>query len=153
MTEFVKASQVFLDHPATTVDEVLTFLGEQAAEQGITDDAAGAVAALRAREAEGTTGMMSGFAIPHCKSDVVKQAAVQVIKFANDVTWDSMDGQPIRVAIALFVPAGEAGTTFLKLLSQVAVMLMDEEFRAKILGTDDKETIAAVINEGLSQVA
>jgi PTS system fructose-specific IIA component len=149
MADFVKASQVFLDNPATDVDEVLEFLAAKATELGISSDEQAVLAAFKAREAEGTTGMMSGFAIPHCKSDAVLKASVMVVKFAGDVAWDSMDGQPIRVAISLLVPEGEAGVTFLRMLSQVAVLLMNEEFRDKVIATDDPEAISALINEGI----
>ncbi len=149
MADFIKASQVFFDVEAATVDDALEFLAKQAKELGISDDEAGVLAAYKAREAEGTTGMMSGFAIPHCKSDSVKEAAVLVAKFAGDVAWDSMDGQPIKVAISLLVPEGEAGTTFLRMLSQVAVMLMDEGFRNQINATNDADEIASIINERL----
>lgn len=149
MTEFAKASHVFLDNPATTVDEALEFLAKKAVEVGVTDDEEAVLTALRNREAEGTTGMTAGFAIPHGKCAAVKQAAVLVVKFAGDVAWDSMDGEPIRVAISLLVPEGEAGTTFLRLLSQVAMMLMNEEFRNKVLETEDREAIAELINSGL----
>lgn len=149
MADFVKASQVFLDNPATDVDEVLEFLAAKATELGISNDEQAVLAAFKAREAEGTTGMMSGFAIPHCKSDAVLTASVLVVKFAGDVAWDSMDGQPIRVAISLLVPEGEAGVTFLRMLSQVAVLLMNEEFRDKVIATDDPEAISALINEGI----
>lgn len=149
MTEFVKPSQVFLNQSASSVDEVLAFLAARAAEAGIATDEEAVLAALKAREAEGTTGMTGGFAIPHCKSAAVSQAAVFVVKFAEPIDWASMDGEPIRVAISLLVPDSEAGTTFLKLLSQVAMMLMQEEFRDKVVGTDDVAEIAATINAGI----
>ena len=82
MADFIKASQVFFDNPATTVDEVLVFLAQQAVAQGISDDEAAILEAFRAREALGTTGMTGGFAIPHCKSDAVKEASVILVKFA-----------------------------------------------------------------------
>lgn len=151
MIDFVKSSQVFLGCPAATVDDALEFLADKAAELGIVNDRDAVLAAFRAREAEGTTGMMSGFAIPHCKSATVNASSVMVVKFAGDVAWDSMDGQPIRTAIALLVPEGKVGTEFLKMLSKVAVMLMDEEFRGKVSATDDPEAIAAIINEGLEE--
>ena len=150
MVDFVKPSQVFLDNPATTVDEVLAFLAGKAVELGISDDEQAVLDAFKAREAEGTTGMVSGFAIPHCKSAAVKEAAVIVVKFAGDVAWDSMDGQPIKNAIALLVPEGEAATTFLRMLSKVAVLLMNEEFRTKVSATNDPAEIAAAINEGIT---
>lgn len=151
MSDFVKASQVFLDNPATTIDEALGFLSDKAIELGIASDRDAVLAAFKAREAEGTTGMMGGFAIPHAKTDAISEAAVFVVKFAGDVEWESMDEKPIKVAIALLVPGGEAGTTHLKLLSKVAVMLMDEGFRSSVLGASDAESIAAEVNKGLDE--
>lgn len=149
MSDFVQASHVFLDNPAKTVDEALAFLSAQAVALGIAEDERAVLGAFKAREAEGTTGMMEGFAIPHAKSETIKQASVMVVKFAGDVEWESMDGKPIRVAIALCVPGGEAGTTHLQLLSKVAVMLMDEKFRNETLADVDTASIAARINSGL----
>ena len=149
MADFIKASQVFFDVEAATVDDVLEFLAEKATELGVADDKAAVLAALKARESEGTTGMMSGFAIPHCKSAAVKEAAVLVAKFADPVSWDSMDGKPIRVAISLLVPEGEVGTVFLRMLSQVAVMLMDEEFRGVALTSASAEEISRAVSAGL----
>ena len=121
---------------------------KKALELGITEDEAAVLAAFKAREAEGTTGMMAGFAIPHCKSLAVNGASIIVVKFAGDVEWKSMDDVPIRVAIALLVPDNKAGTTYLRMLSQLAVMLMQEEFRERVLATNDPEELAAIVNEG-----
>ena len=93
--------------------------------------------------------MMDGFAIPHAKCDAIKQATVLVVKFSGNVAWESMDQKPVRAAIALFVPSKEAGTTHLQLLSKVAVLLMDEKFRASVLESEDPAAIAAIINKGL----
>ena len=150
MADFVTASNVFLDVAAASVDEALAFIAARAADLGLTDDAGAVLEGLKAREALGSTGMQAGFAIPHCKSAAVKKEAVIVMKFAEDVAWESMDGSPIKMAISLLVPEGDAGTTFLKLLSKVAVMLMNDEFRAAALGTDDAAVIAALINEHLA---
>ena len=94
MSETVTASHVFLGNTASSVDEVLQFLSEKAVELGVTDDAEATLEAFKNREAEGTTGMMGGFAIPHCKSDIVKQATVMVVKFSGEVAWSSMDNAP-----------------------------------------------------------
>ena len=148
MSETVTASHVFLGNTATSVDEVLLFLSEKAVELGITDDVESTLEAFKNREAEGT---MGGFAIPHCKSDIVKQAAVMVVKFSGEVAWSSMDNAPIKCAIALLIPAAQAGDVHLQLLSHVAVLVMDEHFRADVLASDDPEQIAARLNEGLAE--
>ena len=72
-----------------------------------------------------------------------------VVKFAGDVAWDSMDKKPINVAIALCIPGAEAGTTHLKILSDVAVLLMNEKFRSEVRAATDTATIAKIINDGL----
>ena len=151
MSDIVTASHVFLDNPATSVDEVLKFFSDKAIELGVANDAAVVLDAYKAREAEGTTGMMGGFAIPHCKSDIISEATILVAKFSGSVEWASMDGEPIKCAISLLIPTVESGSTHLTLLSKIAVMLMDEGFRASVLATDDADKIAALINEGLAE--
>ncbi len=149
MSDFVPASQVFLDNPATTVDEALQFIAAKGVELGISDSVDDLLAAFKAREAEGTTGMQGGFAIPHAKSSSVNKAAVIVVKFANEIDWQALDGSPVKVAIALLVPDGEAGTTHLKLLSKVAMMLVDASFCENVLASSDAAQIAGLINAGL----
>lgn len=145
------SSHVFLDCSAATRDEALELAASKAVELGATSDAAALLEGLKAREAEGSTGMMGGFAIPHCKSDIVKQATVMVVKFSDEVAWSSMDSAPIKCAIALLIPAVQAGDVHLQLLSHVAVLVMDEHFRADVLASDDPEQIAALLNEGLAE--
>ena len=149
MVDFVKASQVFLNVDAATVEEALTFLAQKSVELGVATDAAAVLAGLKAREAKGTTGTMAGYAVPHCMSDAITEPAVLVVKFAGDVAWESMDGKPITCAIALLVPDGQVGTDFLQMLSQVAVLIMQDEFRTKVDAADDAATIADIINAGL----
>mgnify|MGYP003180814092 FL=1 len=150
MSETVTASHVFLGNTASSVDEVLQFLSEKAVEIGVTDDAEATLEAFKNREAEGTTGMMEGFAIPHAKSDAITEAAVIVVKDESGVTgWDTMDGAPVNVAIALLIPGAQAGTTHLKILSKVAEALMDEDFRATVKGSTDAAEIAKTINARL----
>ena len=63
--------------------------------------------------------------------------------------WDTMDGAPVNVAIALLIPGAQAGTTHLKILSKVAEALMDEDFRATVKGSTDAAKIAKTINARL----
>lgn len=149
MSEFIEASHVFLDSPAQDVGQALDFLSSKAVELGIASDKQEVKKAFEERESEGTTGMLDGFAIPHAKCDAIHKASVIIVKFANDMAWESLDGKPIKVAISLLVPSAEAGTTHIQLLSKVAVMLMDENFRKQVLASSDKQAIASLINERL----
>ena len=148
--DFVKVENVFVAEDFASRDEALSFVSNQAVKAGIASDADAVMNAFLAREAEGTTGMMEGFAIPHAKSDAITEAAVIVVKDESGVTgWDTMDGAPVNVAIALLIPGAQAGTTHLKILSKVAEALMDEDFRATVKGSTDAAEIAKTINARL----
>ena len=148
--DFVKVENVFVAEDFASRDEALSFVSNQAVKAGIAGDADAVMNAFLAREAEGTTGMMEGFAIPHAKSDAITEAAVIVVKDESGVTgWDTMDGAPVNVAIALLIPGAQAGTTHLKILSKVAEALMDEDFRATVKGSTDAAEIAKTINARL----
>ena len=148
--DFVKVENVFVAEDFASRDEALSFVSNQAVKAGVASDADAVMNAFLAREAEGTTGMMEGFAIPHAKSDAITEAAVIVVKDESGVTgWDTMDGAPVNVAIALLIPGAQAGTTHLKILSKVAEALMDEDFRATVKGSTDAAEIAKTINARL----
>lgn len=149
-SDFVKVENVFVAENFASRDEALSFVSNQAVKAGVADDADAVMNAFLAREAEGSTGMMEGFAIPHAKSDAITDAAVIVVKDDSGVTgWDTMDGAPVNVAIALLIPGAQAGTTHLKILSKVAEALMDEGFRATVKGSTDAAEIAKTINARL----
>lgn len=148
--DFVKVENVFVAENFASRDEALSFVTNQAVKAGVAGDADAVMNAFLAREAEGSTGMMEGFAIPHAKSDAITEAAVIVVKDDSGVTgWDTMDGAPVNVAIALLIPGAQAGTTHLKILSKVAEALMDEGFRATVKGSTDAAEIAKTINARL----
>lgn len=150
VSDFVKVENVFVAEDFASRDEALSFVSNQAVKAGLANDADAVMNAFLAREAEGTTGMMEGFAIPHAKSDAITEAAVIVVKDESGVTgWDTMDGAPVNVAIALLIPGAQAGTTHLKILSKVAEALMDEDFRATVKGSTDAAEIAKTINARL----
>ena len=151
MSQFVTEKSVFVNQNLESREALLRFVSDKAAEFGITDNADAVYDAFMAREAMGETGMTDGFAVPHAKSDDIKDAAVIVVKNDHALEWPSFDEKPVDVAIALLVPGGEAGTTHIKLLSKTAVLLMKDEFKNLVHGTDDAAAIADAINAGIDE--
>lgn len=151
MSDFVKADYIFVNQSVASRQDVLRFISDRAAELGLVDDADVVYEAFLAREEMGETGMTDGFAVPHAKSAAIKSAAVIVFKNDHALDWPSFDEKPIDIAISLLVPDGEAGTTHIRLLSKTAVLLMREEFRSLVRGTDDRQAIADAINAGIDE--
>ncbi len=147
---FVSAENVLFASSDLDRDAALDAIVAAAVDQGIVDDAAALRAAFLKREAEGTTGMVDGYAIPHAKTDAVKRASVLVLKADGPVaSWETLDGAPVTCAIALLVPESEAGTSHLQILSKVATALTDDSFRAAFKAESDPARLAELINARL----
>lgn len=149
MGGFISAKNVLLNQTASSKEEVLRIISDLSVELGVADSSDEVFAGFLAREKIDQTGMVDGFAIPHCKTDAVKRATVVVFRNETPLEWPSLDGKPVDVAVALLVPGEEAGTTHLRLLSKAAVLLMDESFKQSLRGGSDAETIAQSINAAL----
>lgn len=152
MSEFVSAGNVFVESGVGTREDMIRLISERAVELGIATDADALYAAFLAREDMGETGMTDGFAVPHAKCAAVTRPAVIVVKNDAPIDWPSFDGRPIDVAIALVVPEAEAGTIHIQLLSKTAILLMKDDFKALVRGTDDRQAIADAINAGIEGV-
>lgn len=146
MSGFVSEENILLNQQATTKEEALRTISDAAARLGIADDADAVYAAFLAREEIDKTGMVDGFAVPHCKTDAVKSAAVIIFKNAQLVEWPSLDDKPVDIAMALLIPDSEAGTTHLRLLSKAAMLLMDDNFKSKLRESNDAADLAATLN-------
>lgn len=148
-TKFVEDRQVFIDLDLKSREEALDFLGQKAVEFSFANDAEKVKKAFYERECLGETGMIDGFAVPHAKSEAIKRAGILFIRLCQPVEWPSFDNVAVDVILALLVPAEQAGTTHIKLLSKCAVMLMDESFRRDMRQLSSAEQIAKRINQGI----
>ena len=147
MSTVLDPSHVLLDVDAATQAAVFDAIAAHAAALGITAAPAAVVEGLAAREAQGTTGLMDGIAIPHAKSAAIDHAALVVLRMRDGVEWETLDGGPVRLAISLLIPEGEAGTMHLKLLSKVARTLMKAPVRAELLAAETPEALVEILGE------
>ncbi|PPE05762.1 PTS fructose transporter subunit IIABC [Williamsoniiplasma lucivorax] len=132
---------IFLDVEIKDQQSAFKFMADQAATLKLilAKDKKALILGFENREKQGTTGFEDGFAIPHARIPEIKNAAVLVFRFKNAIEWESMDGKPTKVAIALLVPEGPNGDEHLAILSQIAVKLMDDGFK-KTLKTTKTQT-------------
>jgi len=120
---------------------------------GLTDDPDAVEEAVWKRESVYSTGLGHCFAIPHCKTDSVHTSSMGVLKLKKPVDWASVDGEPVRVVILLAARESDAATEHLRIFSQLARNLMDEDFREQLLKTDDPNAILSLLTNEFSQSA
>lgn len=101
--------------------------------------------AILAREAQSTTGIGEGIAIPHAKTDAVKTPAIAFGVAKDGVDYESLDGQPSQLFFMIAASAG-ANNEHLETLSRLSSMLMDFEFRNALLAAFSKEEVIRLID-------
>ena len=91
------------------------------------------VRALLEREKLGTTGIGHGIAIPHSKAGSVRRMALAVGRSRRGVSFQSVDGQPVRLVFLLVAPPQEPGP-HLKALARLARILREKEVAERLIG-------------------
>lgn len=102
--------------------------------------------AVMDRENEGTTGIGEGVAIPHGKSPVVKEAGLAAMVIKEGADFESLDGEPAYLFFMIAAPEA-ANNLHLEVLSRLSTILMDEEFREKLIQSTDIKTFLKLIDE------
>jgi fructose-specific phosphotransferase system IIA component len=96
-----------------------------------------ALEAVLKREAERTTGIGYGLAIPHGKSDGCSKLVIAAGKPAKPVDFQSLDGRPVTFVVLLVSPPDQTGP-HIQALAKISRLMNIEEFRSAI----DKATTA-----------
>lgn len=100
------------------------------------------------RENLDSTGFGNGVAIPHAKIPNLKNPMVAVTRFADGIEWDAIDGEPVKVAIALIMPDGDEANTHLQVIAQLSRKLVHQETIDTLVNeVDSMKLYNFIINE------
>ncbi|ASK65045.1 PTS lactose transporter subunit IIC [Brachybacterium avium] len=106
-------------------------------------DRDGLEAGLLQREESFATGMPGGFAIPHCRTDAVREAALGVLRLSEPVDFGSADG-PADLIIGIAAPAG-TDDQHLQLLAQLSRALIRPEFLAELRAATEPAQVSDLV--------
>lgn len=98
------------------------------------------------REKIMSTGVGKGFAIPHGKTNSVKEIIAAFGKTKNPIEYQSLDNQPVHL-VFLLVGKDNLVSTHIKLLSRISRMMNKDEFRKNLIEADSNEDILKIFNE------
>ena len=110
------------------------------------DDEKALKEAVLKRESESTTAIGMNVAIPHAKSNVVKQPVVAVLNNKHGVEWESLDETQPKIIFLIAVP-NDSSDTHLKLLQRLSRTLMDDDTREKLINAESTEAIYNILKE------
>ncbi len=145
ITELLKADGVKLGVTATARDEVIEALVDLQQGVGSLADRDRYRDAVLAREAEFSTAVGGGVAIPHAKSDAVSAPSLAAATVPGGVDWGAPDGEPSDLIFLIAAPDTEANV-HLEVLAKLSALLMHEEFPAALRAAATVDEFLAVID-------
>ena len=96
------------------------------------------------REAQGSTGVGGGVAIPHAKSTGVAVPALAAMTLCEELEYGSLDGAPVRLLFQIAVPDTDANL-HVAVLADLARLLMDPDFCTRLLEAKTPDEFLQVI--------
>lgn len=148
--DLMKKDLMIMDLKATTKDEVIDKMVHNYYVHGIIDDEELYKADIKKREAESSTGMGDGIAIPHAHDKAVKTAAVMFARSKAGVDFDSMDGQPAHLFFMIAAPEG-ADNTHLQALAALSQVLMNPTVVANLKKADTPDEVQSIFATAIAE--
>ncbi len=109
-------------------------------------DAGAVLAELERREAESSTAIADGIAIPHARPDCREVVTASLGRAPRGVDFNSLDGKPTTLLVALISPASNPAL-HVQWLAHVARVLADAGTRERILAATTVDGILESIHE------
>ena len=146
---------MLFDLQATDKEGVINEMVQSLVDNGVVTDFETFKTGIMNREAQTSTGLGEGIAMPHSKNEAVKEATVLFAKSNKGVDYASLDGQPTDLFFMIAAPEG-ANDTHLAALAELSKYLMKPGFADKlrqasnpdeVIATFDAEEQEAVVEE------
>lgn len=145
ITDLLKKDSILLNQKLGSKADAIDLLAGLHEKAGNLNDLAVYKEAILAREAQGSTAVGDGIAIPHAKSDAVKCPGLTAVTVPDGVDYEALDGKPSNLLFMIAAPVD--GDLHLEVLSRLMTMLMDADFRAELLKAQSAEEFLAVIDK------
>ena len=145
ISDLLVKERINLDVQSTDKLNVIREIAKLHDNTGVLEDYEGYVAALNAREEQSSTALEEGIAIPHAKTEFVKQPALAMGRSKNGIDYDSMDGEPSTLFFMIAAPAG-ANNAHIETLARLTQLLLDDDFKKSLDNAKTPEEVLDIIN-------
>ncbi|HEM2865959.1 TPA: PTS sugar transporter subunit IIA [Streptococcus suis] len=143
--DVLRKDVMLLDLQATSKEAVIDEMIASLVDKGYVTDFDVFKTGIMNREAQTTTGLGDGIAMPHAKNAAVKEATVLFAKSNKGVDYASLDGQPTDLFFMIAAPEG-ANDTHLAALAELSKYLMKPGFADKLRSVSSPEEVISVFD-------
>lgn len=145
ITDLLKSESIMLGAQPKDKRDAIAILTGLMEKGGNLSDKAQYEKDVLAREASGTTGLGDGIATPHAKSAGVKAPGLAAMTVPAGMDFEAMDQNPSRLFFEIAAP-DTAADVHLEVLSKLATMIMDPDFKEALIAAKSKEEFLSLID-------
>ena len=145
ITDLLKSESIMLGAQPKDKRDAIAILTGLMEKGGNLSDKAQYEKDVLAREASGTTGLGDGIATPHAKSAGVKAPGLAAMTVPTGMDFEAMDQNPSRLFFEIAAP-DTAADVHLEVLSKLATMIMDPDFKEALIAAKSKEEFLSLID-------
>lgn len=131
---------------STSKEDVLVELVDLLISGGRVQNRDDVLKAIKDRESKMSTGMQSGIAIPHAKSDKLNQLVAAIGLKPEGLDFNSLDGKPSTIFVMTLSPSKRAGP-HIQFLAEVSRILTDEGRRERLLKAGSADEVIEILTE------
>lgn len=146
ISDLLIKDRINLDVKSTNKVDIIKELAKLHEKTGVLNDYDGYVKALMAREEQSSTGIGEGIAIPHAKTEYVKEPALAMGRKPEGIDYDSLDGEPATLFFMIAAPDG-ANNTHIETLARLSQLLLDDDFKAALENAKTADEVLDIINK------
>ncbi|PRA09092.1 MULTISPECIES: PTS fructose transporter subunit IIABC [unclassified Paenibacillus] len=152
ITDLMIQETMIMDLQASTKDEAIDELIASLNRSGRINDPVLFKEMIYKREAESSTGIGGGIAMPHAKTTAVNEPTVVFAKSRKGLDFEALDDQPAHVFFMIAAPEG-AGNTHLRTLAALSRLLIDSDFISQLMSTDTPAEVSALFDAKQAEAA
>ncbi|TGA99113.1 PTS fructose transporter subunit IIC [Sporolactobacillus shoreae] len=146
ITDLMIERAMVMDMQATTKDEAMDELIASLEKNGRINDPKLFKEMILKREAESSTGIDNGIAMPHAKTKAVNKATVVFGRSKKGIDYKALDGKPSYLFFMIAAPEG-AANVHLQTLAALSKLLIDPKFVTKLKKAKSSEEIARLFDD------
>ncbi len=146
VSELLKPEFVIPELKGETKEDAINELIDLFKKDNRVDDIEKVRSAVLDREKIMSTGVGKGFAIPHGKTNAVKEIVGAFGKVKKGIDYDALDGNPVQL-IFLLVGKDNLISTHIKLLSRISRLMNKDDFRQRLVEANDAVEIIKLFTE------
>ncbi|MED3512506.1 PTS mannose transporter subunit IIABC [Bacillus subtilis] len=147
LTDIISPELIEPNLSGETRDDIIDELIQKLSRRGALFSESGFKQAILNREQQGTTAIGMNIAIPHGKSEAVREPSVAFGIKRSGVDWNSLDGSEAKLIFMIAVPKESGGNQHLKILQMLSRKLMDDNYRKRLLSVQTTEEAYKLLEE------